>query len=108
MRAELDQRFGERFFAWAPYLYAELGGPDVEREERWLIEAGTIRAIGYNYVTFPRGEGLATDSAGSWSPSGGLLAFQQAGRLAIIRAPGGTRPLSAAIAFASSPVKREG
>jgi SAM-dependent methyltransferase len=25
MRAELDQRFNERFFAWTPYLYAELG-----------------------------------------------------------------------------------
>jgi SAM-dependent methyltransferase len=50
MRAEFDQRFSERFFAWAPYLYAELGGPHVEREERRLIEAGTIRAIGFRYV----------------------------------------------------------
>ena len=26
MRAALDQRFKERFFAWTPHLYAELGG----------------------------------------------------------------------------------
>jgi SAM-dependent methyltransferase len=50
MRAELDQRFNERFFAWTPYLYAELGGAQVEREERGLIEAGKIRAIGFYYV----------------------------------------------------------
>jgi SAM-dependent methyltransferase len=50
MRAEFDQRFRERFFAWTAYLYAELGGSHVEREERDRIEAGTIRAIGFNYV----------------------------------------------------------
>jgi hypothetical protein len=32
------------------YLYAELGGARVEREERDLIEAETIRAVGFNYV----------------------------------------------------------
>jgi SAM-dependent methyltransferase len=50
LRAALDQRFKERFFAWTPYLYAELRGAQVEREERDLIEAGKIRAIGFNYV----------------------------------------------------------
>jgi SAM-dependent methyltransferase len=50
MRAELDKRFRERFFAWTPYLYAELGGAPVEREERALIDTGTIRAIGFGYV----------------------------------------------------------
>jgi SAM-dependent methyltransferase len=50
MRAELDQRFNERFFAWMPYLYAELGGAQVEREERGLIEAGRIRATGFYHV----------------------------------------------------------
>ena len=50
MRAALDQRFKQRFFAWTPYLYAELGGTQVEAEERGLIEAGKIHAIGFNYV----------------------------------------------------------
>jgi SAM-dependent methyltransferase len=50
LRAELDRRFRERYFAWTPYLHAELGGAPVEREERDLIEAGKIRAIGFNYV----------------------------------------------------------
>jgi SAM-dependent methyltransferase len=50
MRAALDQRFKERFFAWTPYLYAELGGAEVEQEERNLLEAGEIQAIGFNYV----------------------------------------------------------
>jgi SAM-dependent methyltransferase len=50
MRAALDQRFKERFFAWTPYLYAEFGGAEVEQEERDLLEAGEIRAIGFNYV----------------------------------------------------------
>jgi SAM-dependent methyltransferase len=50
MRAELDRRFKERFFAWTPYLYGELGGPEIEREERALIEAGKIKALGFYYV----------------------------------------------------------
>lgn len=50
MRAALDHRFMERFFAWTPYLYAELGGTQIEAEERVLIEAGKIQAIGFNYV----------------------------------------------------------
>jgi hypothetical protein len=50
MRAALDQRFKERFFAWTPYLYAELGGTQVEAQERDLIEAGKIQATGFIYV----------------------------------------------------------
>jgi SAM-dependent methyltransferase len=50
MRAALDRRFKERFFAWTPYLYAELGGTRVEAEERDLIEARKIQATGFNYV----------------------------------------------------------
>jgi SAM-dependent methyltransferase len=50
MRTALDQRFKERFFAWTPYLNAELAGTQVEAEERDLIEAGKIQAIGFNYV----------------------------------------------------------
>jgi hypothetical protein len=50
LRAALDQRFKERFFAWTPYLHAELGGAQVEVEERNLVEAGRIRALGFIYV----------------------------------------------------------
>jgi SAM-dependent methyltransferase len=50
LRAALDQRFKERLFAWTPYLYAELSGAQVEREERELIEAGKLQAIGFNFV----------------------------------------------------------
>jgi SAM-dependent methyltransferase len=50
LRGALDQRFRERYFAWTPYLHGELGGPEVEREERDLIEAGMIQPIGFNYA----------------------------------------------------------
>jgi SAM-dependent methyltransferase len=49
LRRELDRRFTERFFAWTPYLYGELG-EEFEREERRLIEAGAINATGFVYV----------------------------------------------------------
>jgi SAM-dependent methyltransferase len=50
MRTELDRHFEERFFAWTPYLYGELGGRDVEPEERALIDSRTIQATGFYYV----------------------------------------------------------
>jgi SAM-dependent methyltransferase len=49
MRRELDRCFSERFFAWTPSLYGELGDA-FEREERRLIEAGAIQATGFVYV----------------------------------------------------------
>jgi SAM-dependent methyltransferase len=49
MRKELDRRFTERFFTWRPYLYGELTAVD-EEEERALIEAGAIEAMGFRYV----------------------------------------------------------
>jgi SAM-dependent methyltransferase len=49
MRTELDRHFAERFFAWMPYLYGELTEVD-EEEERALIEAGAIQAMGFRYV----------------------------------------------------------
>jgi SAM-dependent methyltransferase len=58
MRAELDRRFTERFFAWTPYLYGELAGAVSEAEERALIDAGAIQAIGFRYV----GERQLTES----------------------------------------------
>ena len=50
MRAELDRHFAERFFAWTPYLYGELGGVVDESEEQALIDAGAIQATGFRYV----------------------------------------------------------
>ena len=49
MRKELDRRFTERFFSWMPYLHGELAGVD-EEEERALVEAGAIQAMGFRYV----------------------------------------------------------
>ena len=49
MRRELDLRFTERWFAWTPSLYLELGQA-LEDEERRLIEAGSIQATGFQYV----------------------------------------------------------
>jgi SAM-dependent methyltransferase len=49
MRRELDRRFIERWFAWTPTLYLELGA-ELEQEERGLIEAGSIQATGFLYV----------------------------------------------------------
>jgi hypothetical protein len=49
MRKELDSHFTERFFSWTPYLYGELVGVE-EQEERALIEAGEIQAMGFRYV----------------------------------------------------------
>jgi SAM-dependent methyltransferase len=49
MRAELDRRFSECFFSWMPYLYGELAGVEA-KEERALIDAGAIQAMGFRYV----------------------------------------------------------
>ena len=53
MRAALDRRFTERAFDWCPYLYAELGEPSLEREERRLIDAGEIDPTGFRWVGQP-------------------------------------------------------
>ena len=50
LRSALDARFAERSFEWTPYL-AEYKGTDAQQtEERRLIEAGEIRAVGFLYV----------------------------------------------------------
>jgi SAM-dependent methyltransferase len=56
MRRELDLHFTERWFAWTPSLYLELGHA-LEREERRLIEAGTIQPTGFQYVGERRDDG---------------------------------------------------
>ena len=53
MRKELDRHFTECFFGWMPYLYGELARVE-EQEERALIEAGHIQAMGFRYVGEPK------------------------------------------------------
>lgn len=50
MLDELGRRFVERLFAWAPYLYPDLGEDTSEADESAAIEAGIISAIGFRYV----------------------------------------------------------
>ena len=52
LRRGLERHFAERFFSWTPYLHGELG-KGVEPEERRLIEAGQIQAVGFLYVGEP-------------------------------------------------------
>jgi len=49
MRRELDLRFTERWFAWTPSLYLELG-EELEQEERRLIDASSIEVTGFQHV----------------------------------------------------------
>jgi SAM-dependent methyltransferase len=53
MRKELDRRFTKHFFLWTPYLHGELTGVE-EQDERALIEAGAIQAMGFRYVGEPK------------------------------------------------------
>jgi SAM-dependent methyltransferase len=50
LRAALDARFRERSFAWGPYLAEHEAGDGQVEEERRLVAAGAIRAIGFVYV----------------------------------------------------------
>jgi SAM-dependent methyltransferase len=50
MRTELDARFRERLFEWAPYLYRYFEDRDLREAEREAIEQSAIRAIGFRYV----------------------------------------------------------
>jgi hypothetical protein len=52
MREQLDRHFRELFFSWMPYLYVELANVK-EEQERAVIEAGAIQAIGFRYVGEP-------------------------------------------------------
>jgi SAM-dependent methyltransferase len=47
---ELEPRFRQRTFAWTPYVAKMLERPELEPEEIELIEAGKIRALGFEYV----------------------------------------------------------
>jgi len=50
MRAALDARFRRRSFERGPYLSEHKPAEGHAREERRLIEAGEIRAVGFVYV----------------------------------------------------------
>jgi SAM-dependent methyltransferase len=53
IRAELDGRFEERYFAWTPYLYRHVE-TTTRAAEQTLIDQGAISAIGFRYVGIPR------------------------------------------------------
>ena len=50
MRSALDARLRERSFEWGPFLAAHDPAEGNAAEERGLIEAGEIRAVGFVYV----------------------------------------------------------
>ncbi|HET7043640.1 MAG TPA: methyltransferase domain-containing protein [Gaiellaceae bacterium] len=50
LRRALAPRFDEQSFSWIPFLYGELGRPDLKAEEQELIAAGEICAMGFRYV----------------------------------------------------------
>jgi SAM-dependent methyltransferase len=50
LRAALDAHFSEHSFEWGPYLAEFEPGEGHAAEERELIEAGKIRAVGFVYV----------------------------------------------------------
>lgn len=50
LRSALDERFAERSFEWTPYLAEYKGTEAHEAEERRLVAAGEIRAVGFVYV----------------------------------------------------------
>lgn len=47
LRRQLDLRFEERAFAWAPFLHRLVGGVATEVLEQALIDAGAIQALGF-------------------------------------------------------------
>jgi succinylarginine dihydrolase len=50
MKAALDRRFREQFFAWVPYLWRDLEGAASLADEQAAIDAGVIAATGFRYV----------------------------------------------------------
>lgn len=50
LRRELDERFDERAFEWAPFLHRLFGGVATEVLESALVDAGAIRALGFRYA----------------------------------------------------------
>lgn len=50
LRAGLDRRFHQRFFAWRPCLYRYPEVNASEESEQALIDAGSINALGFRYI----------------------------------------------------------
>jgi SAM-dependent methyltransferase len=53
LRTEIDARFDEHRFEWAPHLHRSLGGVATEVLEQALIDAGAIRALGFRFAGSP-------------------------------------------------------
>ena len=70
MRQELDRRFNEHLFRWTPHLHRELAWVE-EEEERALIQAGEIQAMGFRYVGEPKRRSTGARSEPSSSRSAG-------------------------------------
>ena len=63
LRAALDARYEQRYFAWRPYLYRWLGGPATFELEQLLVDSDLIRALGFRYA------GTSTDTTRSSAAS---------------------------------------
>jgi len=50
LRSAFDRRFGERFFAWGPYLYRYPEVHGSRESEQAQIDAGEITALAFRYV----------------------------------------------------------
>ena len=50
VRAAVSVHFEERVLEWRPYLYRWLDGQESEKREQALIDAGAIKALGYQAV----------------------------------------------------------
>ena len=48
--AAFDRRFGQRLFAWRPYLHRYARVRADQKSEQSLIDAGDINALGFDYV----------------------------------------------------------
>jgi SAM-dependent methyltransferase len=52
--AAFRRRFEERLYEDVPYLWRYLDGVVGRELEQWLVESGSIRALGYRFVGMPR------------------------------------------------------
>jgi SAM-dependent methyltransferase len=60
---ELDRRFSRRSFSWEPYLYRESRKIVSQDEERKLLAADAINAVGFRYVGTLHARGALIGSA---------------------------------------------
>ena len=54
LRYELHQYFEEKLFQWSPALYKYLEGEPSLMLERWVVERGVVRPLGFECVAVRR------------------------------------------------------